>query len=89
MHGATLRRLNRLTEALSVFEKALEENPEDPPLLNNYANLLIDLKNYEKAKMSYEKAKKILYGIKGTEEAKDNARRVYLKHGSRRKRKNG
>ena len=29
--------------------KRLLENPEDPPLLN-YANLLIDLKNYEKAK---------------------------------------
>ena len=36
-----------------------------------------------------KKAKKILYGIKGTKEAKDNARKVYLKHGSRRKRKNG
>ena len=36
-----------------------------------------------------KKAKKILYGIKGTKEAKDNARKVYLKHGSRRKRTNG
>ena len=49
MHGATLRRLNRLSEASSVFEKALVENPDDPALLNNYANLLIDLKNYDKA----------------------------------------
>jgi Deoxyribodipyrimidine photolyase len=36
-----------------------------------------------------KKAKNILYGIKGTKEAKDNARKIYLKHGSRRKRKNG
>jgi len=73
MHGATLRRLNRLTEALSVFEKALEENPEDPPLLNNYANLLIDLKNYEKAKSILDS---LITTFPDYEDAKVNLERV-------------
>ena len=36
--------------------------------------------------LQVKKAKKILYGIKSTQEAKIEARQVYLKHGSRRKR---
>ena len=35
------------------------------------------------------RAKVILYNIKGTKEAKDIARKVYIKHGSRRKRIDG
>ena len=37
--------------------------------------------------LQVKKAKKILYGIKSTQQAKTEARQVYLKHGSRRKTK--
>ena len=50
MYGATLRRLNRYDQAASVFEASLQDNPDNPPLLNNYANLLIDAGNLNKAK---------------------------------------
>ena len=35
--------------------------------------------------LQVKKAKTILYGIKSTQKAKTEARKVYLKHGSRRK----
>ena len=50
MYGAVLRRLNRLDEGLNVFQQALAETPDNQPLLNNYANLLIDMQRYKEAK---------------------------------------
>ena len=49
MYGAVLRRLGRLNEAESVFRSALADNPENLYLRNNFANLLIDLSNYDEA----------------------------------------
>ena len=49
MYGATLRHLGRFDEAHSAFTQALEIDADNPTLKNNFANLLIDLKEYSKA----------------------------------------
>lgn len=51
LFGACLRRCGDLDAAQLQFEKALEINPEQAAIRNNYANLLIDLGNFQKAKV--------------------------------------
>ena len=49
MYGATLRRVDRLQEAETVFRAALVQHPANPFLRNNFANLLIDRQAFEEA----------------------------------------
>ena len=56
MYAASLRRLTLFERAAEVFTKALEISPEAKEVRNNYSNLLIDQKKYEKAE-------KILIGL--------------------------
>ena len=49
MYGATCRRLGNHTKAKELFEKALVISPESKIINNNYSNLLIDFKQYDKA----------------------------------------
>lgn len=49
MHGAVLRRLGRREEAEKVFRSALDNNPSNPFLRNNFANLLIDQQSFTEA----------------------------------------
>ena len=50
MHGAVLRRVGDFEQAKVVFENALESSPDNLIIKNNYANLLIDLRQYADAK---------------------------------------
>jgi len=50
LHGAALRRNHQLREAESLLRKALEYHPGHITLSNNYANVLIDLKQFNKAR---------------------------------------
>ena len=54
LFGASLRRLGDLNKAKAVFESALSIYPAVASLRNNYANLLIDLKSYDEAKVILE-----------------------------------
>jgi tetratricopeptide (TPR) repeat protein len=47
---------NNLKEALTLYNKILEINPNHLPSLNNVGVILTDLKEYQKAKACYEKA---------------------------------
>ena len=49
MHGAVLRRVGRLGEAEKVFRTSLKTHSENPFLLNNFANLLIDRQEFKEA----------------------------------------
>ena len=49
LYAATSRRLGDMTKAEMLFSKALELSPNSPNVLNNYANLLIDLKRFDEA----------------------------------------
>ena len=49
LYGACLRRCGDLENSRLRFEQALEIRPQDASIRNNYANLLIDLKDYAKA----------------------------------------
>lgn len=49
LYGAALRRSGDLDASKKLFLQALEASPNNPVLQNNYANLLIDLKNFTEA----------------------------------------
>jgi len=49
LYGALLRRLGQLQESRRIFEEGIKVFNDDPFVLNNYANLLIDLQDYEQA----------------------------------------
>lgn len=52
----TLSRLGKHFEALQIFKKLIEKNPEDPALLNEYALCLRRLGFYEEAKEQLDRA---------------------------------
>ena len=49
IYATALRRAGRLEESSQIFENAIADNVVDDGLLNNYSNLLIDLKQFDKA----------------------------------------
>lgn len=49
LHAAACRKVGQLSESKSIFSCALKIAPDDIRLLNNYSNLLIDLKRYDDA----------------------------------------
>ena len=49
LYAATCRHLGRTADAQRYFAKALEIDPSNPTLRNNYSNLLIDLQKYDEA----------------------------------------
>ena len=49
LYGAALRRVGDLEGSKSLFIRAISIAPDNPCLQNNYANLLIDLKEYDEA----------------------------------------
>lgn len=49
MHGAVLRRVGRLDQAEQTFRAALKTHSKNPFLRNNFANLLIDLQQFDEA----------------------------------------
>jgi tetratricopeptide (TPR) repeat protein len=54
--GVCLRRLKRFPEAVSHFEKAILQHPENSALLNSFANVYLDTKDYDKALPLLQKA---------------------------------
>lgn len=50
LYASTLRRLGKHQKAFQIFESALELDPNSIAVRNNYANLLIDLKHFQKAR---------------------------------------
>ena len=54
MFGATLRRLGKKQEASKAFVRAINEDPNNIEVKNNYANLLIDIGDYSEAKTLLE-----------------------------------
>ncbi|MDH3534860.1 MAG: tetratricopeptide repeat protein [Gammaproteobacteria bacterium] len=50
-----LLRLGRPGEAVVSLQKAVESNPDDQSLRLTYARLLVDVKEYEKARVEFEK----------------------------------
>ncbi len=58
MHSArskVLLRLGRSGEAVVSLQKAVENQPDDQGLRLTYARLLVDIKEYEKARVEFEK----------------------------------
>lgn len=49
LYGACCRRLQKYDLADQIFQEALTLSPNNPPIINNYSNLLIDIGNYAKA----------------------------------------
>ena len=43
LYGSVLRRNGQLDKARNVYIKALKSFPNDPIILNNYSNVLLDL----------------------------------------------
>ena len=56
IYGAALRRLGKHKESLEVFEDYLSMGMKDSAVANNYANLLIDIGQFDKAKSILVKA---------------------------------
>lgn len=56
--GAAARRNGDLDASKEIFEEAIQLFPDDTVLANNYANLLIDNKNYNEARTLLNKALK-------------------------------
>lgn len=54
LYAASCRRIGDLNKSQSLFKKALEISPDSHSIKNNFANLLIDLKQYEQAKVLLE-----------------------------------
>ncbi len=50
LYGVTARRLGYLDKSEDLFTRALKLDSQNPALLNNYANLLIDLGKHDKAR---------------------------------------
>ncbi len=57
LYGAVLRCQGKLNESNRIFELAISKGINDSALLNNYANLLIDLGQMDKAKQIYQSLK--------------------------------
>lgn len=55
LFGVVCRRLGDLNKGKSLFEKALGLSPLSPDINNNYANLLIDIGELDKARMILER----------------------------------
>ena len=49
MHGAALRRVGRLNEAEKLFRTSIKTHADNLFLQNNFANLLIDLQEFDEA----------------------------------------
>ena len=73
MHGAVLRRAGRLEEAEKVFVTGLKTHPTNAFLRNNFANLLIDLQDFDKAETIL---KSLLQENPDYEDAKANLNRL-------------
>ena len=73
MFGATLRRLGRKQEASKAFVRAINEDPTNIEVKNNYANLLIDIKDFSEAKVLLEE---ILQKSPDYEDAQINMNRL-------------
>ncbi len=56
VYGVALRRERDFQKAKEVYERGLELKPDEPAILSNYGNLLIDLGNYSEAQKALEKA---------------------------------
>ena len=54
LYGATCRRLGNLARARDLLKSALTLQPDSLPFRNNYANLLIDIKEYTDANILLE-----------------------------------
>tara|TARA_Y100001933_G_scaffold91573_2_gene92504 strand:+ start:469 stop:1536 length:1068 start_codon:yes stop_codon:yes gene_type:complete len=77
LYGSCARRLGRLSKAKSCFQIALESNPTSLSIQNNYANLLVDLHEYDQA---IQILQKILNETPAYEDASVNLNRaLFLK----------
>jgi len=74
LHAATSRRLGNLSQADALFKKAIALDPEDLAIQNNYANLLIDCNDLEKAERTLID---ILQKVPSYPDAKSNLERLY------------
>ncbi len=54
--GVALRRERDFQKAKEIYERGLELKPDEPAILSNYGNLLIDLGSYPEARIALEKA---------------------------------
>tara|TARA_B100000674_G_scaffold497751_1_gene532706 strand:- start:1728 stop:2693 length:966 start_codon:yes stop_codon:yes gene_type:complete len=59
IYGVVLRRERDLSKSAEVYKRGLEIRPEEPALLSNYGNLLIDLNKFDEASIVLNKAIKI------------------------------
>ena len=59
MYGAALRRTQRLQEAQDIFKQAIQNDPNNIFIKNNYANLLIDLSDYSSAALMLSEVLKV------------------------------
>jgi Flp pilus assembly protein TadD len=56
VYGVALRRERDFQKAKEMYERGLEIKSDEPALLSNFGNLLIDLGSYSEAKIALEKA---------------------------------
>ncbi|MDA7433809.1 tetratricopeptide repeat protein [Synechococcus sp. AH-601-P18] len=54
LYAAACRRVGHFSKSQSLFQKALEISPDSHSIKNNYANLLIDLKEFDQARVLLE-----------------------------------
>ena len=55
-YGVILRRERNLPKAVEVYKRGLEIRPDEPAILSNYGNILIDLNKFEEANVILNKA---------------------------------
>ena len=58
-YGVTLRREKDLIKAAEIYKRGIDIRPNEPALLSNYGNLLIDLNKLEEAQSVLSKAIKL------------------------------
>lgn len=75
MYGAVLRRLGKLQEAEKIFREALEKEPNNPFLRNNFANLLIDMQYFDESEQILQE---LLSNDPSYEDAQVNLNRLYF-----------
>lgn len=73
LFGATSRRLGQLNKARELFLRALDIEPESSTVRNNYANLLIDLGEFDEARNILEA---LLVDNPSYEDAVNNLKRL-------------
>tara|TARA_Y100001954_G_C15805475_1_gene602387 strand:- start:1381 stop:2403 length:1023 start_codon:yes stop_codon:yes gene_type:complete len=73
--GVVCRRCSETTQAKNFFLKALELAPDDRTIQNNYANLLIDLQDFDSAESILQS---IVEEMPDYADAKTNLERLYL-----------